>query len=436
MNTEYFLGVTKKLIVFSNLNIEYSLLNYELFLAKRFTASKKHKSSISSPIIKIAITAISLGVLLMLVTVATGVGLQQKIREKISVFKGHIQITSYDNNNSETTQNSISKKQDFYPDFSRFEGVNKVQVFASKAGIIRTAKNFEGVVLKGVDLDYDWSGISEYLIDGRFPLIAKETTNEVVISKIISDRLGLEVNDTFDMYFIKDRPNQLPNRRIFTVSGIYNSGFKDFDESFVLGDIKHVQKLNKWKSDQVGGFEVFVDDFSKIRETGIAVYSEIDSMLNSQTLLELFPAIFEWLKLFDTNIAIIIGIMILVAGINMITALLVLILERTQTIGILKALGSTNWSIRKLFLYNASYLIVRGLFFGNVIGLSLLFLQKHFNIIKLNPETYYVSSAPVYINFWHVVGLNLGTLLLCLLMLLIPSYIITKISPAKAVKFE
>ena len=411
-------------------------MNYELFLAKRFTASKKHKSSISSPIIKIAITAISIGILLMLITVSTGVGLQNRIREKISVFKGHIQITNYDNNTSETTQNPIAKSQAFYPDYSVLKGVNKVQPFASKAGVIRTEKDFEGVVLKGVDENYDWSGIEEYLIDGEIPNIDEANIGkEVLISKILSDRLGLKVSDTFDMYFIKENSNRFPNRRIFTVTGIYNSGFKDFDESFILGDLKQIQKLNKWTANQVGGFEVFVDDFSTITETGLAVYKEIDPMLNSQTLLELFPAIFDWLKLFDTNIAVIIAIMILVAGINMITALLVLILERTQTIGILKSLGSTNWSIRKMFLYNASYLILRGLLIGNVLGLGLLLIQKYYAVIQLNPETYYVSSAPVSINVWHVFALNAGTLVLCLVMLLVPSYIITKISPAKAVKF-
>ena len=411
-------------------------MNYELFLAKRFTASKKHKSSISSPIIKIAITAISLGILLMLVTVATGVGLQDRIREKVSVFKGHIQITNYDNNTSETTQNPISKNQEFYPDFSSLKGVSNVQPFATKAGVIRTEKDFEGVVLKGVTPDYDWSGIQEYLIEGRLPVIADKVNNEVLVSKIISDRLGIFIGDKFDMYFIKENSVRLPNRRVFVVTGVYNSGFKDFDESFILGDLKQIQKLNKWSDSQVGGFEVFVEDFSKINETGIEIYKQIDPMLNSMTLIELFPAIFEWLKLFDTNIAIIIGIMILVAGINMITALLVLILERTQTIGILKALGSSNWSIRKMFLYNASYLIFRGLAIGNIVGLSLLLLQKYYAIIQLDPETYYVSSAPVSIHIWHVLSLNLGTLVLCLLMLLIPSYIITKISPAKAVKFE
>lgn len=373
---------------------------------------------------------------MMLVTVATGVGLQQRIREKISVFKGHIQIINYDNNASETTQNPISINQDFYPDFSNLKGAIHVQPFATKAGIIRTEKDFEGVILKGVSTDYDWSGIGEYLIEGKLPVFTEKSSKDVLISKIVSDRLEILVGDKFDMYFIKDNSARLPNRRVFRVSGIYNSGFKEFDESFILGDIKHIQKLNKWTENEVGGFEVFVDDFSEINETGIDIYKQIDPMLNSLTLVELFPAIFEWLKLFDTNIAVIIGIMILVAGINMITALLVLILERTQTIGILKALGSTNWSIRKLFLYNASYLIFRGLLIGNTIGLTLLFIQKYFAVIKLNPEIYYVSSAPVSINLWHVLGLNIGTLVLCLLMLLIPSYIITKISPAKAVKFD
>lgn len=410
-------------------------MNYELFLAKRFTASKKDKSSISSPIIKIAVAAISLGILLMLITVSTGVGLQQRIREKIAVFKGHIQITNYDNNTSEITQNPIAKSQDFYPNYSSFEGVHKVQPFATKAGVILTKKDFEGVVLKGVSDDYDWSGIEEYLQIGRLPMISESASKEVLISKIISDRLGLSVNDTFDMYFMNGNSNTIPNRRVFLVSGVYNSGFKDFDESIVLGDLRHIQKLNKWSGNQVGGFEVFINDFSSIEEKGLEIYKQIDSRLNSETLLELFPAIFEWLKLFDTNIAVIIGIMILVAGINMITALLVLILEHTQTIGILKALGSSNWSIRKMFLYNASYLIFRGLAIGNIVGLTLLFIQKYFALITLNPETYYVNSAPVSINLWHVLALNIGTLLLCLIMLLLPSYIITKISPAKAIKF-
>ncbi|NOQ92640.1 MAG: FtsX-like permease family protein, partial [Flavobacteriaceae bacterium] len=201
-------------------------------------------------------------------------------------------------------------------------------------------------------------------------------------------------------------------------------------------DIKHIQKINKWKKDEVGGFEVFIDDFDDLRETGFQVYSNIDPTLNAYTIAEKFPAIFEWLTLLDTNVIVIIGIMILIAGINMIIALLVLILERTHMIGILKALGNNNWSIRKIFLYNAAYLIGKGLLWGNIIGLTLLFIQKHFGLITLNPETYYVKQAPVYLDFKYVIYINLGTLLLCLVMLIVPSIIVSKISPVKAIKFD
>jgi lipoprotein-releasing system permease protein len=411
-------------------------LNYELFLAKRFTTSKKYKSSISSPIIKIAISAIAVGMVMMLVTVATGVGLQHKIREKISVFKGHVQVVNYDNNFSEATQKPISKYQDFYPTFSSVPGVKSVEVFATKAGVIRTAKDFEGVVLKGVDASYDWFRIAPYLVAGKLPDFSGPRSNEVLLSQTLSDRLGLALNATFDTYFLKENQLALPNRRVFRVVGIYNSGFQEFDKSFLLGDIRQIQKLNKWQESQVGGFEILLEDFEELEAKGAAIYNEIPPTLDSHTILESHPAIFEWLHLFDTNMYVIIGIMILVAGINMITALLVLVLERTQNIGLLKALGATNWSVRKVFLYNASYLILRGLFWGNLIGLTLLFLQSYFGMISLDPETYYVSQVPVSISLGHVLLLNLGTLLLCLLMLLVPSAIITKISPVAALKFE
>lgn len=411
-------------------------LNYELFLAKRFTTSKKYKSSISSPIIKIAISAIALGMVMMLITVATGVGLQQKIRDKISVFKGHVQVVNYDNNFSEATQKPISKYQDFYPDFNAVPGVKSVQVFATKAGVIRTEKDFEGVVLKGVGQTYDWTNFVPYLVAGRPPDFSGQRSNEVLLSKTVSDRLGLVLNDTFDTYFLRENQLALPNRRVFKVVGVYNSGFQEFDKSFFIGDIRQIQKLNKWQESQVGGFEILLDDFEELESKGAAIYHSIPPTLDSHTIVENYPAIFEWLHLFDTNMYVIIGIMILVAGINMITALLVLVLERTQSIGLLKALGATNWSVRKVFLYNASYLILRGLFWGNLVGLTLLALQSYFGMIPLDPETYYVSQAPVSISISHVVFLNLGTLFLCLFMLLIPSIIVTKISPATSLKFE
>jgi len=411
-------------------------LNYELFIAKRIIASKKDKSSVSSPIIKISILAIAIGIIVMLFSIATGVGLQKKIKEKISGFNGDVQITYYDANNSKVTLNPISIDQEFYPEFKNVSNIKKIQPFATLAGIIRTPTDFEGIILKGVDKNYDWSFFKEYLKAGKLPEITDKVSNEVLISEITSQKLRLKVGDTFHMFFVKNNPNKAPNSRKFKVTGIFNSGFNEIDEGFIVGDIKHIQRINKWKPDEVGGFEVILDDFDKLKETGFEIYSNIDSGLNATTIAEKYTGIFEWLALFDTNIVVIIGIMIIVAGINMITALLVLILERTQMIGILKALGNTNWSIRKIFLYNAAYLIGIGLFWGNLIGISLLLIQKHFGIITLNPETYYVDKAPVYLNLEYIILLNLGTLILCLVMLLIPSYIVSKISPVKAIKFN
>jgi len=411
-------------------------LNYELFIAKRIIASKEHKSSVSSPIIKISILAIAIGIVVMLFSVATGVGLQKKIKEKISGFNGDIQISNFDANNSNVTVVPISMHQNFYPNFPNIPNVKMVQVFATKAGIIRTPNEFEGIILKGVDSNYNWNFFKEYMVAGTMPAFSDKISNEVLVSEKTANRLHLKVGDFFHMFFVKDDPNKIPNSRKFSVIGIYNSGFEEFDETYLIGDIQHIQKINKWEKDQVGGFEVFIHDFDDLRETGFQVYESIDPMLNAYTTAEKFPTIFEWLSLFDTNIAVIIGIMILIAGINMITALLVLILERTQMIGILKALGGNNWSIRKIFLFNATYLIGIGLFWGNLIGIGLLLIQKHFGVITLDPETYYVNQAPVFLDLTYIILINLGTLILCLVMLIIPSVIVSKISPVKAIKFD
>jgi len=411
-------------------------LNYELFLAKRIITTKQYKSSISSPIIKIAITAIALGMIIMLITISSVFGLQYKIKEKISGFNGHVQITNFEDNNSEITITPISIEQEFYPTFTTIDGIKNVQIFATKAGIIRTKTDFEGVIFKGIDSTYDWSFFKSYLTEGTLLNFTAETSNLVLISKLTADRLNLKIGDKFNLFFMKDSVNKAPNVRVFIIAGIYNSGFKDFDENFVLGDIKHIQRLNKWKPSEIGGFEVLLEDFDKLEEKGSEIYGEVSSTLNAQTISEKYPAIFDWLEILDTNIIVIISIMILIAGINMITALLVLILERTQMIGILKSLGSPNWSIRKVFLYNAMYLIAIGLFWGNLIGIGLLLIQKYFGIVTLDPENYYVTEAPVYLGIEYILLLNIGTLLLCLFMLLIPSYIVSKISPVKAIKFD
>jgi lipoprotein-releasing system permease protein len=410
-------------------------LKLEYFIAKRLITAKDHKSSISAPIIKIAITAIALGMIMMIVSIATGIGLQQKIRQKVSAFNGHIIISGYNDNNSDVSTTPISINQNFYPNFKSVDGITHIQAVASKAGMIRTESAFEGIIFKGVGKDYQTYNLKEYLVEGRLPNFKTNLNEGVLISQYLCNRLGLKLGDKFVTYFMKE-DSEGYNLRNFNIVGIYNSGFQEFDASYVIGDIRHVQRINKWGPDQIGAFEVFVDDFTQIESKGQQVYEETSSTLDSQTIVEKFYYIFEWLKLFDFNIFVILVVMIAVSTINMVVALLVQILERTQMIGILKSLGANNWSIRKVFLYNAAYLIGRGLFWGNVIGIGLLLIQKYFGIIKLNPESYYVNVAPVDINLFYILLLNIGTVVICLLVLLIPSFIITKITPSKSNRFE
>lgn len=413
-------------------------MNLELFITERLIKGASHKISISAPIIKIAIAAIAIGIVMMLIAIATSAGLQRKIREKVAAFNGHIQISNYDNNNSEVSTVPVSLEQDFYPEFTDVEGVAHVQAVATKPGIIRMEDTFEGMMAKGVGSDYDWRYFEEYLVEGRLPNYDGELNDEVLISRLMSNRLRLGVGDTFSAIFLRDGdPSKMPNNRRFEVVGIYDSGFDEFDAQYVFVDIRHIQRMNKWEADQVGNFEVFLEDFDEIDQKSAEIYNKTLSILDTRDIKSKYFQIFEWIGLFDFNVALIIGIMIIVGGINMVTALLVLILERTQMIGILKALGAQNWSIRKVFLYNAAYLIGIGLFWGNIIGLGIIFLQQKYQFLKFpNPEEYYIDYIPVHISPMAILLLNLGVMLLCLLMLLLPSYAITKITPVKAIKFE
>lgn len=411
-------------------------MNLEYFIAKRLVSAKDHKSSISAPIIKIAIIAIAIGIVMMIIAIATGVGLQEKIREKVSAFNGHVIISNFDDNQSEVSVHPISSNQDFYPKFTSVKGINHIQAVASKAGIIRTEESFEGIIFKGVGKEYKWDNLEEYMVSGRIPNLNDNLNEEVVLSAYLANRLKLKVGDRFNTYFMKEEADAMPNTRVFELVGIYNSGFQEFDAAYVIGDIRHIQRINKWRNGEVGSFEVFIHDFDALKQKGEEIYEAIPSTLDSRTIEERYYNIFEWLKLFDFNIILIIVIMVVVGTINMVVALLVLILERTQMVGMLKSLGASNWCIRKIFLYNAGYLIIKGLLWGNIIGLGLILIQKYFEVIKLPPENYYVTVAPVVINVPAILLVNLGTIIVCLLLLLIPSYIITKISPVKALRFD
>lgn len=412
-------------------------MNLSYFIAKRLATSKKYKNSVSAPIIKIAVAAVAISVVMMLVSVATGLGLQQKIRDKITSFNGHVVISNFDSNQSQVTLEPISTQQPFYPKFTAVPQVTAVHPFATKAGVVRTDKAFEGIVFKGVDANYQWNYLKEYLVEGKLPAYPKDgMTNEVLVSSFLADRLQLKVDDKIQTYFLRNDEEGLPRVVAFKIAGIYTSGFPQFDETFVIGDIKHIQRLNKWQENEVGGFEVFIDDFTHIEAVSQQIYDQLPSTLNSEPITAKYINIFDWLKLFDFNIYIIVGLMILVAIINMVVALLVLILERTQMVGLLKTMGASNWQIRKIFVYNATYIVFIGLLIGNVVGIGLLLLQQQLGIIKLDPTQYYVKEAPVYLSLVHVLFINTALVVLCYLIMLIPSYITTKIAPATSVKFQ
>ena len=407
-------------------------MNVEYFIAKRLVSAKEGNNRLSRPIIRIAILAIALSVAVMLISIGVVKGFKKDIADKVIGFGSHIQITAFSDNNSYETK-AISKNQDFYPSIENEKGINHIQYFATKAGIIKTKDEIHGVILKGVGSDFDPSFFKSNLIKGEMPIYNDTlTSSRVAISKKIADLLGFKTEDKLIMYFAQNPPRV----RKFVVAGIYTTELEEFDNLYVFGDIRHIQNLNNWGIDSVGGFEITIHNFDNLDALTQMVYEKIDYDLNAQTIKEINPQIFDWLKLQDINVNVIIILMLIVAGINIITALLILILERTKLIGILKAIGQNNWSVRKVFLYNASYLIGKGLFWGNLLGIGLSLLQKYFHLISLNPATYYMNTVPIHLTFSDILLLNFGAMLSCILMLIIPTYLITKITPIKAIRFE
>ncbi|MFH2141203.1 MAG: FtsX-like permease family protein [Bacteroidota bacterium] len=414
-------------------------MNTELFIAKRIFRGKGSDNRFSKPIINIAVVGIALGIVVMIIALAVVSGFKKEIRNKVIGFGSHIQITNYDANYSFESI-PIDKNQDFYPKLSEIEGINHVQIFATKAGIIKTDNEIQGVVFKGVGPDFDWSFFSDNLFEGKcFSVNDTLKTNDVLISKSIASMLNLTVGDDFIAYFIQDPPRT----RKFSVSGIYKTGLVEFDDIFVITDIGHVQKLNDWTKNQISGFEVLIDNYNEIdemteivrRQAGFRFYED-GSKLKIQSIIEKYPHFFDWMRLFDTNVWVILILMTTVAGFNMVSGLLIIILERTRMIGILKAIGAENFSIRKIFLYNAVFLIAKGMIWGNTIGIIICLLQKYTEVLKLDSASYYVDTVPVNINIIHLLLLNVGTLIATFAMMIIPSMIISRISPIKAIKFN
>ena len=405
-------------------------MNFELFFAKKIINGGKN--SFSKPIIRISIVAIALGIAMMTLSLSIVQGFQAEIEKKITGFGAHIQISTYDSRGL-LENKPISKNRDFVTTLLRIDGINHFQTFANKAAILQFKKNNYGVVMKGVGTDYKWSFFEQYITEGKIPqLDSSIKTNDILISSTIANKLHLKLGDDVLAYFVQ----QPPRTRKFNICGIYSTGFGEMDEQIILGDIQHIQKLNGWEDHQIGGFEVLIDDIERVEELDEKVYESIDYDLSSTSIKDARPDIFNWLELQDINVIIIISLLVLVCGIDMISALLILILERTNMIGILKAVGAQNTSIRKIFLYNASYLIIMGLFWGNLLGLGLSFLQLKFGFMTLPQEAYFIDKVPIQFNFANLLLLNCGTLVCCFVMLLIPSGIIARISPVKAIRFQ
>jgi len=414
-------------------------LNTELFIARRIFSDKSTKEGISQPIVSIAIIGIALGLAVMILSVAIVTGFKSEISNKVIGFGSHIQIINYDSNVSYETV-PINKNKSFYYDIKNLEGIKHVQVFGTKAGIIKTKNDIQGIVLKGVGSDFDWTFFDKYLVDGNsFRIIDSIKTDKILISKYLADKLKLKTGDRLQTYFIQ----QPPRVRVFTVSGIYQTNLAEFDEQIALIDISHIQNINGWSPEQISGIEVIIEDFSQLEKLNETVkdivgfyFSPEGTKLRVQSIKEKYPQIFDWLNLTDMNVWIILIIITLVAGFNMVSGLLILILERTNMIGILKAMGTRNWSIRKIFLYQSSFLISKGLLWGNIIGIVICVLQAQFQIIKLDPANYYLEAVPINLKLWHILALNAGSLFITVCMLVVPSYIIARLSPEKTIRFN
>jgi len=407
-----------------------------------------------------AIAAIALGMIVMISATALITGFQNQISQKIFGFWGHIHIM-HTNINRSLESVPISINQDFYPsldtigqlefterpDLMGFEvegaettirthgGIDHIQVFTNLPGIIKVKNEIEGIVLKGISTDFDWRFLNDYLVKGeKLVLTDTSETRDMIISQYTADRLKLDVEDKLVVYFVING-KQVPKR--FQIKGIYKTGLEEYDKIFAIADMKVLQDIMGWEADQVGGFEVFVEDLRDLDIFNEFIYIEIiPNNLYAQSVKDKFPSIFEWLALQDVNGWVILGLMLVVSIVNMMTTLLILILERTNMIGILKSLGQSNWSIQKIFLYYAAYIIGLGLIIGNVVGLTLCFLQKQFGFIRLSEADYYLAVAPVEIDLSMVVLLNVGTLVITIIFLIIPSYLIARISPVKAIRFD
>lgn len=431
-------------------------MNFSAFIARKVAAGGG--PSFSRMIIRIAVVAVALSMTVMVVSSALIAGFKEEIADKIFGFWGHIHISDYNQSRSLTEVHPLSIEQDFYPAIAETGpikyitdddwfgqrvqseqttrgGIRHIQTYTLYPGIIKAKDELEGIVLKGIGKDFEWSYLQRYLREGEaLTLVDSAVDQGILLSEYTAKRLRLSVGDKINIFFVTNTYEELQRR--FTVKGLYKTGLEEYDREFAIVDMRRIQQILGWEKGEVGGFEIFLDDIEDLDPFATHIYHDLPIGLTAESIKDKMRAIFEWLDLQDVNENVIMGLMLVVAIINMITALLILILERTNMIGTLKSLGASNWSIRKVFLYYAGYIILTGLFWGNAIGLGLCWLQDTFGLVKLDEANYYLSVAPIKVEWWTIVFLNVGTLILTLLFLIVPSYLVSRIEPVKAIRFK
>ena len=406
-------------------------MNAATFISKRiFSLSKEN---LSSTVMRIAVTSVALGIAIMLISIAVVVGFKNQIKDKVIGFVAPIHIQALNQNESiEETPfvlDSVLRARLDKP------FITEMHPTANKAGIIKTDDEIQAVVLKGVNAEYNWSYIKSYMVAGETPqYVENERSNDVAISNIIAHKMNLNVGDPVRIWFV-DQDMKARGRK-FNVKGIYETGLQECDERYVYCDLGQIRKLNGWDNGEIGHLEIWVDNEKNIADYNHSIYYSIPTELVSYTAMETYPQIFDWLELQDMNVVIIIALMLLVAGITIISMLLIIILERTSTIGLLKAMGASNGLIRSIFLKRSCRILLIGMAIGNVFGIGLCLIQKFTNIISLSPESYYLSAVPIELNVWHILALNAGTMILWVFMLLLPTMIVNNIRPSKSIRFE
>ena len=408
-------------------------MNLAAYIARRFFLHSK--TGVSGVVLNISILSVAIGLAVMIAAISIVIGFKYQIRDKVIGFVSHIQVESLDNNSSYEV-NPITFDSSLISRLNSVTGVKHIQGTASKAGIIKTDDHIQGIVLKGVGTDFDWNYMQARILDGRkLLLIDTSRSDEVLVSSNLANKLFLKAGDDLRVWFIGSDKNQ-PRGRKFIVVGIYETGLTEFDQMHIFGDIQQVQRLNQWSDNQVGAIEVNLYDLHDLNQAADDIDRKLPIDLAAYTVRQNYPHIFDWLDLQDMNVIVIIVLMVMVAGMTMISTLLIIILERTSLIGILKAMGANNLLIRKIFLIHSMDILMRGLIYGNIIGIGFCLLQAQFGFIKLPAESYYLSEVPIYLTFSNVLFINVGTILVWLLMMLIPTIVISRIVPSRAIRFS